>query len=310
VRRALEVLSPGLSATVQDLGRPGLAHLGVGPSGAADRAALRRVNRLLGNPEGAAAVEAVWGGLRVRAAGRLVVAVGGAAVPVTVGGRGGAREEVLALADGEELALGAPAAGLRSYLAVRGGLAVPAVLGSRSTDTLAALGPPALVAGAVLPVGPPPDGPPVLDALPGPRVDPVAGEAADLVLRVVLGPREDWFTNAALEALLTAAWTVSPDSDRVGMRLLGPDLPRRRHGELPSEGLVRGALQVATGGTPTLVLADHPVTGGYPVLAVVRDADTDAAAQARPGRRLRFTSAAVSGPPWAAGSAWPSAAPG
>ncbi|SDQ86204.1 biotin-dependent carboxyltransferase family protein [Quadrisphaera sp. DSM 44207] len=306
--RALHVLAPGPHAAVQDLGRPGRAALGVGASGAADRAALRRANRLLGDPEGTAAVETTLGGLRVRAEGDLLVAVTGAPVPVMVSGRGSVRtagtEEVLRLRAGEELALGTPTSGLRGYVAVRGGIAVPPVLGSRSTDVLAGLGPPLLAAGTVLPVGPAPAAPPVLDALPVP-----APPAGDLVLRVVLGPRDDWFTPEAVRALLGAAWTVGPASDRVGMRLLGPALARTRAQELPSEGLVRGALQVAAGGAPTLMLADHPVTGGYPVIAVVLDADTDAAAQARPGQRLRFTRAAGSSPARSAGTARASPTP-
>ncbi|MEU0066474.1 allophanate hydrolase subunit 2 family protein, partial [Streptomyces albidoflavus] len=140
---ALQILAPGPLATVQDLGRPGLAALGVGASGAADRSALRLANRLVGNPEGAAAVEATLGGLAVRALRAVTVAVTGAPAPLSTG----AVQSVIQLAEGERLELGTPLAGLRSYLAVRGGITVPEVLGSRSRDLLAALGPPPLAPG-------------------------------------------------------------------------------------------------------------------------------------------------------------------
>ncbi|MGW4916957.1 5-oxoprolinase subunit C family protein [Streptomyces albidoflavus] len=276
---ALEILATGPLATVQDLGRPGLAAIGVGASGAADRSALRLANRLVGNPEGAAAVEATLGGLAVRALRPLTVAVTGAPAPLSTG----AARSVIQLAEGERLELGTPPAGLRSYLAVRGGLTVPEVLGSRSRDLLASLGPPPLAPGDVLPAGPAPAAFPCVDLAP---VRTAFGGEPEL--RVALGPRDDWFTPEAVRRLLSEPWTVGAASDRVGMRLEGPALERAVGGELPSEGMVPGALQVPPGGRPVLFLADHPVTGGYPVVACVLRADLDLAAQARPGQTLRF----------------------
>jgi biotin-dependent carboxylase-like uncharacterized protein len=284
---ALEVLATGPLATIQDLGRPGHAAWGVGASGAADRASLRLGNRLVGNPEDAGAVEVTLGGLAVRALGDVLAALTGAPCPAQVKRRRGARtvahNAVLTLDRGDELTLGPPSTGLRTYLAVRGGIDVAPVLGSRSTDVLAGLGPDVLTAPMRLPVGPPPPDFPCVDL--APVADPPSG---DVALHVALGPRDDWFTPAALAALLTQDWTVTPDIDRVGMRLDGPELTRAVAGELPSEGVVHGALQVPPSGRPTLFLADHPVTGGYPVIAVVLDADVDRAAQARPGQRLHF----------------------
>ena len=283
--RALEIRSTGPLATVQDLGRPGLASLGVGQSGAADPASLRLANRLVGNPEAHAALEVTLGGLEVRGVGGLYVALTGAPCPMTVDGRQVAPYAPVWVPDGATLRLGAPASGLRSYLAVRGGVDVPPVLGSRSTDVLAGLGPATLTEGARLPVGqPPPAAMPAVDLAPVPP--PAAGE---LRLRVVPGPRADWFTAAAHAALLAGPYVVTAESDRVGMRIEGPALERTRDDELPSEGMVRGALQVPPSGQPTLFLADHPVTGGYPVIAVVVAADVGLAAQARPGQHLRFT---------------------
>ncbi|WP_245647207.1 biotin-dependent carboxyltransferase family protein [Microtetraspora niveoalba] len=285
---ALEVVATGPLATVQDLGRPGRGDLGVGRSGAADRGALRLANRLVGNPEGAAALEVTFGGLCVRAHGDLVIALAGAACPVTVTGPGGVRRSighhsVERLPSGATLRLGTPVRGVRTYLSVRGGVDVPPVLGSRATDVLAGLGPALPAPGGLLPVGPPPGAYPVVDLAPVP--EPAEG---DLVLEVLPGPRDDWFTPEALRVLCAEPYEVTSDSDRVGIRLRGPVLERAREGELPSEGMVPGALQVPPSGQPTLFLADHPVTGGYPVIAVVRTRDVDRAAQARPGRRVRF----------------------
>ncbi|WP_024935066.1 biotin-dependent carboxyltransferase family protein [Actinomadura welshii] len=283
MKRGLDVVATGPLATVQDLGRPGRAALGVGVSGAADPGSLRLANRLLGNPEGDAAIEVTFGGLRVRCRGGVFAAVTGAPAPLLVDGRPEAPYAILHVPDGAELRMGAPPAGLRSYLAVRGGIAVPPVLGSRSADTLAGLGPAPLKPGDLLPVGAPPAAAPLLDVLPV-RPPPTG----DLELRAMPGPRADWFAPGALDVLFTAPFTVTSEIDRVGMRLDGPGLAHAGRGELPSEGTVTGALQVPPSGLPVLFLADHPLTGGYPVIAVVARADVGRAAQARPGQRLRF----------------------
>lgn len=284
--REIEVLSTGPLATVQDLGRTGLAALGVGRSGAADESAHRLANRLLGNDEDAATVEVTLGGLEVRAHGGTFVTVTGAPTPATIDGVPVGQASVCWVPDGATLRLGPPPSGLRSYLGVRGGVDVPPVLHSRSTDTLAGLGPDPISVGSRLPVGRTPEAPPVVDV--APVAPPTAG---DLVLRVVPGPRDDWFTQDSLRALLNEPWEVTPESDRVGMRLAGPPLERAREGEIPSEGMATGALQVPPAGQPTLFLADHPVTGGYPVIAVVVADDVATAAQACPGQRLHFTRA-------------------
>jgi biotin-dependent carboxylase-like uncharacterized protein len=281
----LTVLAPGLFTTVQDRGRPGWASIGVTRSGAADRQAAALANRLVGNDAAAAVLEVTVGGLQVRAGRTLLVAVSGAPAPVTVDGRAAPFDAPLTLRPGQVLGLGNPAVGLRSYLAVRGGIGVPPVLGSRSTDTLSGLGPAPLRPGDVLPVGALAADEPVVD------VAPVRAPSSRPVLRVLPGPRRDWLAPAAWTALTAEDWTVSPDSDRVGLRLAGPRLDRARTDELPSEGLVPGAVQVPPDGAPVLFLVDHPVTGGYPVLAVVTTDDLPAAAQLRPGDRVRFRAA-------------------
>src|SRR5215207_6111501 len=276
------VLAPGPLATVQDAGRPRWASIGVTRSGAADREAAALAGRLVGNHPRAAVIEATAGGLRVGAGRTLLVAVTGAPAPVTVDGRPAPFAAPLTLRPGQTLGLGVPPVGLRSYLAVRGGIDVPPVLGSRSTDTLSGLGPAPLRPGDELPVGDLVGEEPLVD------VAPVRAPSSRPVLRVLPGPRRDWLAPAAWTALTGAGWTVTADSDRVGLRLSGPRLERARDDELPSEGLVPGAVQVPPDGAPVLFLADHPVTGGYPVLAVVATADLPAVAQLRPGDEVRF----------------------
>jgi biotin-dependent carboxylase-like uncharacterized protein len=283
----IEVIAPGPLTTVQDLGRPGFASLGVGLSGAADRGALRLANRLVGNAEDCAALEVTLGGLEARFTVATTIALTGAPCPVQVGGRPGFVNGPIRVAPGDRLVLGVPGRGLRTYLAVRGGIDVPPVLGSRSTDVLAGLGPPRVTAGTCLPVGGP--------AGPVPAVDlaPVAAVPEEFRLRTLPGPRADWFTPAALAEFGSAAYEVSPESNRIGVRFEGPVLARVADTELPSEGMVLGAVQVPPDGKPLLFLADHPVTGGYPVIGVVEPADLDLAAQARPGDRVSFRWAGV-----------------
>lgn len=278
--RSLEVLATGPLVTVQDRGRRGLAHVGVPRGGALDAPAAALANRLVGNDAAAAVLEVLLGGLRVRAGVDCWVAVTGAPVPLEVDGVPRAHGRAEWLPAGATLSLGTPAAGLRSYLAVGGGLAVAPVLGSRSTDTLAWVGPPPVAAGSVLPLGEPYGEPRPMDSPHVPRPGP---------LRVTAGPRADWFDADALDRLCAATYVVAADSDRIGLRLQGPPIPRRRAGELPSEGMVLGAVQVPPSGVPVVFLADHPPTGGYPVLAVVEEADLWQCAQLRPGQELRFT---------------------
>ncbi|MFF8837934.1 biotin-dependent carboxyltransferase family protein [Streptomyces sp. NPDC015130] len=283
--RAVAVVRAGALTTVQDLGRVGYAHLGVPRSGALDPGAVRLLNRLVGNVgarEDAAVLETTVDGCALRPRCAVTVAVGGAPCPVRVGGRPAAWGTAVRVPAGSLLEVGAAVRGLRSYVAFGGGLAVDPVLGSRSTDLLSGLGPAPLTEGTVLPLGADTAVRGSVDAPPWP------GPPDELLLRVRLGPRDDWFTAAALRAFATRAYRVSPASNRIGLRLDGPALDRARPGELASEGMVLGAVQVPPDGRPVVFLADHPTTGGYPVVAVVREADLGAAAQAVPGTPVRF----------------------
>jgi len=278
----ITILRPGPFATVQDLGRPGLAGIGVGASGAADQPSLRLANRLVGNPESHAGLEITFGGLAVLFDRPAIIALTGAPCPATRSGRAVDMYSPVHVSAGARLELGLPTSGLRTYLAVRGGIAVGEVLHSRATDTMSGLGPAPLTPGVTLPVG--------RETLEFPAVDlaPQQPFPDPLRLRIIPGPREDWFVPEALRILLSGKYHISADSNRVGVRLTGPALAHREPRELPSEGTVLGALQVPPSGQPILFLADHPVTGGYPVIAVVHEADVPRAAQGRPGQTVHF----------------------
>ena len=283
----LAVHTCGPQSLIQDLGRFGLLTSGVGHAGAADRAAFALGNRLVGNARSAAGVECLLGGLSVSTDTTVAVAVTGADAPLSIDGIPHAQASTIWLEPGQTLRLGSPTRGLRSYLAVRGGIAVDPVLGSRSTDTLSGIGPAPLSPGDRLPVGD--------ERLPLPPIDfaPVMPPTSDVVeLTAILGPRHDWFTDP--HALIRGLWQASPQSNRIGVRLdrpaqpTAPPLTRARSGELPTEGVATGSIQVPPSGQPVIFLAGHPVTGGYPLIAVLPDAPIDRAAQIRPGQHLRF----------------------
>ena len=289
---ALQVRATGLLTIFQDLGRHGQAGQGVSASGAMDQAAIKVANRLVGNASNAAALETVGGGLQLQSQGENVVAVTGADAPLSLTTADGRRWNVpryqpVALADGDTLAVGQPQAGARCYVAVRGGFDIAAVMGSCATDTLAQVGPAPLAMGDLLRVRPATVG--ALVGNPELPPDDLPSTGQDVVLDVVMGPRTDWFSTEAIERLASQRWQVTPQSNRVGLRLTG-ELPLERAvgGELPSEGTALGALQVPPSGQPVLFLADHPLTGGYPVIAAVAPHHLDRAGQIPVGAWLRF----------------------
>jgi biotin-dependent carboxylase-like uncharacterized protein len=295
----ITVLRAGPLTTVQDLGRPGFAHLGVPRSGALDEPALRRANALVGNDPSAAGLETTLMGCRLRFDTPTVIAITGAACTVKVDGQvvgvvtlQAAWEGVgpLSVAAGSVVEIGRATAGVRSYVAVAGGVDVEPVLGSRSTDTLSGLGPRRLIDGQQLPVLPLPD---IGGQSGGVSSSERVGQSdrrlggglgrTEIVLGVWVGPRAEWVEMAGL---FEDAYEISPMSNRVACRLAGTGLPRSQVGELPPEGLVLGAIQVPPDGQPLIFLADHPTTGGYPVIGVVDD--VAALAQGRPGTSVRF----------------------
>lgn len=279
----LEILKTGPLAILEDLGRPGLANVGVTRSGAADRRAHTLANRLVANPHEHATIEVMFGGFSARVrGGDVAVAVTGADADPSGNGIPFGTNSIHHARDGEVISLGAPRAGLRSYVAVRGGIAVDAVLGSRSYDVMSAIGPRPLQVGDVLPVGRQSGDFPELDQAPV-----ASPSGAPLELSVVPGPRDGWFTDP--DALVHTDWVATDRSDRVGMRLSGRPLQHRwPDRQLPSEGATRGAIQVPPNGLPVILGPDHPVTGGYPVIGVLAEGDIDALAQIRPGQHVRF----------------------
>ncbi|MXP22705.1 5-oxoprolinase/urea amidolyase family protein [Gordonia sp. HNM0687] len=286
--RHLIVVQTGPLATVQDLGRSGYAHLGVPVSGGADRGSLTLANRLVGNPESAAVIETTLGGLHIRLHCDVLIAVTGARAQVHVDGIPVGTDAALPVSHGSEVIIGSPTRGCRNYLAVRGGIGVPPVLGSRSTDVLSELGPTGLRSGMELPVGKPTGDWPAASSAPRATADDDVTE-----LEVTDGPRRDHVQTPG--HLIRGVWEVGADSNRVGVRLSRPadcDDPLVVHrsgaGELASEGIPHGAVQIPPSGRPVLFLADHPVTGGYPVVAVLTADAVDRAAQLVAGDRVRF----------------------
>ncbi len=279
------------SALFQDLGRLGYADQGVGESGALDRASLIEANVCVGNARGAAALEVTFGGFGLKTDREITLAVTGAPCALAVESANGQRywaplARPFTLEAGDELRLEAPSAGMRSYLALRGGFKVAHVLGSASTDTLAKVGPAPVVQGnflvpANLPVGD-------LDAS-APRHRPIPKPGKTVTLDVVLGPRTDWFTEESVALLFAQDWKVTAEANRVGIRLAGAlPLEKRSTAELPSEATVLGAIQVPHSGQPVLFLADHPLTGGYPVIGVVARHHLDLCGQLPGGTKVRF----------------------
>lgn len=283
----LEIMAVGIQTTFQDLGRSGHVHQGVGSCGALDRSAFKTANRIVGNHFNAAALEIAAGGLQFRCHGSAVIAITGAAAPLHIQTATGIsihaqHYQPIALEDGDTVRLGIPNNGVRSYLAVRGSFAVPPVLGSVACDTLAHIGPKPIAMGDQLNLQS------ELAAVKASLPVAIYEQAAfifptaqhTITLDIFMGPRTDWFTPAAIEWLHTQKWQVSPHSNRIGIRLIGEQvLQRFNHAELPSEGTAIGSIQVPASGQPILFLADRPLTGGYPVIAVVADYHLDLAGQ-------------------------------
>ncbi len=282
-----------IPALFQDAGRSGRSGQGVSASGALDRGAFFAANRIVGNPADTPCLELTGGGFCFETTARAVIGLAGATCPVTIRNAAG-RARVfdswrpVPLEPGDVVTVGPPDAGMRAYLAVRNGYEVAPVLGSAATDTLAKIGPDPVEAGVALALR--------TETLPLDSVAlheapafalPTSGDV--VTLDIVLGPRADWFTPAGLAALSGQDWRVTPQSSRVGIRLAGErSIERKDRAELASEGTATGAIQVPHDGQPVLFLADHPLTGGYPVVATVAEYHLDLAGQLPVGAAVRF----------------------
>lgn len=286
---ALRVLDPGIAATLQDCGRQGYQRFGVPVSGALDTISLQIANVIAGNAPGTAAIEILGAALALQVeADSVTVAVAGTAAPFSLESEKAAVRippfrSVTALR-GDILRFPPPKGGAVCYLAVEGGFDVPPALGSISTYGRATLGGyegRALLAGDRLP----------LRLTAAPERQPVSLDVtigAPAALRVMRGPNADYFKPAAFETLFDAAYTVSPASDRMGIRLTGPALEREIPGEIPSQGTAAGSMQVPADGQPIMLMADRQTTGGYPRIATVIGADIAAAGRLTAGMKIRF----------------------
>ncbi|MSV30117.1 MAG: biotin-dependent carboxyltransferase [Bryobacterales bacterium] len=269
----IHVLQPGFQSTVQDLGRPGYGHLGISASGAADPLSLRIGNLLVGNPETAAAIEMTLTGGSFEFACDTVVGLAGSDFGVPLW-------KSFEVKAGQVLACGPARTGARCYLCVRGGIDVPPVLGSRSTQLMAGLGGAALKAGDVLPIGIPEAAcqPPHF----GPRL--LHSTAPGRAIRVTAGPQSERFSGGFYQS----AFLVSRHSNRMGLRLEGPCVEHRERGRLLTEGAALGAIQVPPDGQPIILFVEHQTTGGYPKIANVIAADLHLLGQLRPRDEVRF----------------------
>lgn len=265
---ALRVVQAGFATTVQDHGRRGMAHLGVPAAGAVDRETHDLMNRLVGNQPEAATIETL-GGLIVEVLRPVVAARSTDASRHTLGA-------------GDTFRIDAPPESVWAYLSVRGGIDVDVVLGSRSADTLGHVGSSPIVVGSKLDIGPDPGTELVADHAP-------VRESADRSVRIWDGPQHDWFIGGR-QNLVERPWRVSNELSRVGVRLESGDFARSRRSQpqMASIGLVTGAIQITPAGEPIVMLANHPTTGGYPVIAVVDPEDLPALVQTRPGSSIRF----------------------
>lgn len=285
--RLIRVMEGGLLTTVQDLGRPGYQALGISPAGAVDEYALRLANWAVGNGPGAAALEITLIGPRLSFTAEALVAITGADLGPVLDGEPVPMWTAVTVPAGATLGFTGGSRGCRAYLAVAGGIDVPPVLGSRSTDVLGHFGGlegRALRAGDELPLGEPAPGA-------GPRPVPpelIPVYPEHVVARVVLGPQEDHFTSEGLRVFLGSSYEVTPQSDRVGLRLEGPVIRHRGRADVISDGMPAGAVQVPQDGRPLVVLANRQTVGGYPKIATVVSADLWRLGQLRPGNRVSF----------------------
>ncbi|MCC5786388.1 MAG: biotin-dependent carboxyltransferase family protein [Phycisphaerales bacterium] len=292
----LRIIRPGPCSLVQDLGRPGSAHLGVARSGAADTLSLRAGNRLVGNEDNAAAIEMTLAGLHASFDTDSTVCLSGAggdALLLDAHAKAMRRVKLLEptrIGAGESLRIGPLKGGARGYLCIAGGVCTATELGSRSTHAasgIGGLGGRALDTGDCLPIG-------TDAARPARRIAPQARErllAMPLCreLRVTPGPHAELFDQDAMETLVSEAFRVSRAADRVGVRLEGTKIPTLDPGAIDSEPMLAGAIQVTPDGTPIILMPDGPTTGGYPVIGVVIGADLPALGQLRPGDEIRFS---------------------
>jgi antagonist of KipI len=282
----IAIVRPGMLTSVQDLGRWGLQARGVPVAGPMDEYSHRLANRLVGNDPSAAALEITLIGPEVQATHDVVCAVAGASFGLTAGGEKMPMNVAFGLRGGTSLRFGDRLRGARATLAVRGGIAVDPIFGSRATSLIARMGPfdgRPLRAGDVLPIGDE-----VSERSSEKPMTPLSLPAGGARVRVLPGPHAEMFTAAAYERLLGGTYMITPQSNRMGYRLDGPSLAHRGAADILSDATAIGSIQVPASGQPILLMADRQTTGGYPKIATVISADLPLAGQLAPGDWIEF----------------------
>ncbi|MCD8338360.1 MAG: biotin-dependent carboxyltransferase family protein [Lachnospiraceae bacterium] len=289
---AIRVINPGALTTVQDIGRTGYQALGMPCSGVMDTRAYQAANDLIGNKPGEAVLEfTLFGGI-YQIEDDAILALTGADMTPLLDGTVCPMNRPFPVKKGQTLMLGTALSGCRSYLAVSGGIDVPILLGSRSTNLKCAIGGlegRALRAGDLLPTGISS----IIYSDVADRSSPSRVYPEDLTVRVIGGPQEDLFTEQGLETFYTSTYTVTQESDRMGCRLAGAAIDSKHGTDIVSDAIVFGSIQVTPAGQPIILLADRQTTGGYAKIATVCTADLPALAQMRPGYTVRFQRIAV-----------------
>jgi biotin-dependent carboxylase-like uncharacterized protein len=290
--KALEILNGGIFTTIQDLGRKGYQRFGMPPAGAMDITSLRLANRLVQNEEGQACLEITFIGLRLLALRDIIIAITGGDLVPKVNGSPIPLWQTVPIRRNSEISFSGVRSGIRSYLAVAGGIQVPETMGSKSTyirGRIGGLEGRPLGKGDHLYIGP------RLPRIPFCKLKeefiPHYGEAWKT--RVIMGPQEDYFTKKGIETFISSEYTITPESDRMGYRLEGPVIEHEKGTDLISDATCLGNIQVPGHGLPIILFADRQTTGGYPKIATAISVDVYDLGQAKPGDSIRFSSISV-----------------
>lgn len=287
---SIKIMQAGALTTIQDKGRFGYQKSGIGQAGAMDQEAYAAANRLAGNLPGAAVLEMTMQGATLKFMDKHLCALTGADMQAKLDGEPQERYQSFTVEAGQTLALGFAQSGLRGYLAIQGGIDVPKVLGSRSTDVKSRLGGlegRALKSGDELRVGESDGMPPIYTSLPVPDYP------EEVTIRAILGPQDDYFTDKGVATFFDNWYTVTPQSDRMGIRLEGAAIENKAGVDIVSDGITFGSVQVPANGMPIVLMADHQTAGGYAKIATVVSADLPKLAQLKPGQKVKFLKCTV-----------------
>lgn len=286
----LNMISAGPLTTIQDNGRFGYMEYGIGEAGAMDKESYQKANALVGNTNGEAVLEATLVGPVMRPDGDMCIAFMGADMPAAIDHKVMKRGQAYRVKKGQTVSFGMAKSGVRAYIAFTGGINVPKIMGSRSTDLKCRLGG---LEGRkiedkdILPLYDFDYFEAKINKLLERRI-PAQSYGANIQVRVILGPQEEAFTSEGIKTFLATPYTVSNDSDRMGIRLTGEKIAGKGKMDIVSDGITFGSIQVTSAGLPIILMADHQTTGGYAKIATVIRDDLPFLAQARPGEQVSF----------------------